>query len=294
MKLEAKRQRFAEAQERRRARRHTPKQREIVAITSSIERTPTGGDAITETMVSEHVTERTPAEAEARVLVEKFARSHAELVAYYRRHDVDDGEARRRADDLSAYLAETARTCPPCDQSWDRLGSLAEVDFEAAHAAFLRVREYALDELDSGKLVAEMSGHVKPLEQARFLAVRETFIDDWQPAGGIEQAMVDMLAQNFCLYLHWTKLAHSRTVELMENMDEELRRYEAAGWKPPRQCAADAVEQAYQLAERYNRIFLRVLRQMRDLRRYAPPVIVNNGGQVNLANQQVNVGGVKA
>ena len=35
-----------------------------------------------------------------------------------------------------------------------------------------------------------------------------------------------------------------------------------------------------------------VLRQMRDLRRYAPPVIVNNGGQVNVATdggQQVNI-----
>jgi hypothetical protein len=37
---------------------------------------------------------------------------------------------------------------------------------------------------------------------------------------------------------------------------------------------------------------MRTLRQMRDLRRYAPPVIVNNGGQVNVAangGQQVNV-----
>jgi hypothetical protein len=39
-------------------------------------------------------------------------------------------------------------------------------------------------------------------------------------------------------------------------------------------------------------MFLRTLRQMRDLRRYTPPVIVNNGGQVNVAangGQQVNV-----
>jgi uncharacterized protein YggE len=52
---------------------------------------------------------------------------------------------------------------------------------------------------------------------------------------------------------------------------------------------ADAIDQAHRLADGYNRQFLRVLRQLRDLRRYAPPVIVNNGGQVNVANQQVNV-----
>jgi hypothetical protein len=37
-----------------------------------------------------------------------------------------------------------------------------------------------------------------------------------------------------------------------------------------------------------NRMYLRLLRQLRDLRRYAPPVIVNQpGGQVNIG-QQVN------
>lgn len=61
------------------------------------------------------------------------------------------------------------------------------------------------------------------------------------------------------------------------------------GWKSPYQSAADAIDQAHRLADCYNRQFLRVLRQMRDLRRYAPPVIVNNGGQVNVASQQVNV-----
>ncbi|MDQ3805489.1 MAG: hypothetical protein M3416_16880 [Acidobacteriota bacterium] len=49
-----------------------------------------------------------------------------------------------------------------------------------------------------------------------------------------------------------------------------------------------ALEQAHQMADRYNRMFLRTLRQMRDLRRY-PSVIVNNGGQVNVAQNQVNV-----
>ena len=53
-----------------------------------------------------------------------------------------------------------------------------------------------------------------------------------------------------------------------------------------------ATDQAVRLADGYNRQFLRVLRQLRDLRRYTPPVIVNNGGQVNVAangGQQVNV-----
>ena len=41
-----------------------------------------------------------------------------------------------------------------------------------------------------------------------------------------------------------------------------------------------------------NRMFLRTLRQMRDLRRYQMPVTINNPKQVNIAadgGQQVNV-----
>jgi hypothetical protein len=50
-----------------------------------------------------------------------------------------------------------------------------------------------------------------------------------------------------------------------------------------------AIDQATRLADGYDRRFLRTLRQLRDLRRYARPVIINNGGQENVANQQVKV-----
>jgi hypothetical protein len=46
------------------------------------------------------------------------------------------------------------------------------------------------------------------------------------------------------------------------------------------------------MADRFNRLFLRTLRQLRDLRRYAMPVTINNPQQVNIAaegGQQVNV-----
>ncbi len=61
-------------------------------------------------------------------------------------------------------------------------------------------------------------------------------------------------------------------------------------WKSPYQFEADAVEQAYRLADGYNRQFLRVLRQLRDLRRYTP-VVIQNAQQVNVGNQQLNVSG---
>jgi hypothetical protein len=37
------------------------------------------------------------------------------------------------------------------------------------------------------------------------------------------------------------------------------------------------------MADRFNRLFLRTLRQLRDLRRFNLPVMINNPQQVNIA-----------
>jgi len=63
-------------------------------------------------------------------------------------------------------------------------------------------------------------------------------------------------------------------------------------WQPPRLSAAEMIENAMAMADRFNRLYLRTLRQMRDLRRYSVPVTINNPKQVNIAadgGQQVNV-----
>jgi hypothetical protein len=45
------------------------------------------------------------------------------------------------------------------------------------------------------------------------------------------------------------------------------------------------------MSKRFHRMFLRTLHALRDLRRYAGPVIVQQAGQVNVGSQQVNVAG---
>jgi hypothetical protein len=42
------------------------------------------------------------------------------------------------------------------------------------------------------------------------------------------------------------------------------------------------------MAERFQRLFVRAVRTLRDLRRYAPTVVVQNAGQVNVAAVQTN------
>ena len=116
-----------------------------------------------------------------------------------------------------------------------------------------------------------MAGHnAKPYERARYLAIRDSFADQWQPQGGIESAMIEMLAQAYSLQMYWSTVAHERAIGIYDDQRESLKRYASSGWKSPYQYEADAIEQAYRLADGHNRQFLRVLRQLRDLRRYAP------------------------
>jgi hypothetical protein len=50
-----------------------------------------------------------------------------------------------------------------------------------------------------------------------------------------------------------------------------------------------AEPEATAMVDRYNKMFIRTLRALRDLRRYAPSVVIQNAGQVNVGSQQVNV-----
>jgi hypothetical protein len=88
-------------------------------------------------------------------------------------------------------------------------------------------------------------------------------------------------------YLDWLQRLTERTA-LASIGGERLAREEAK-WQAPRQSDADAIEQAAEMMDRFNRIFLRTLRALRNLRRYAGPVIVKNAGQVNVGGQQLNM-----
>ena len=50
---------------------------------------------------------------------------------------------------------------------------------------------------------------------------------------------------------------------------------------------ATAMDQSEAMANRFHRMFLRGLRALRDLRRYAPAVVVQNAGQVNVVREDV-------
>ncbi len=129
--------------------------------------------------------------------------------------------------------------------------------------------------------------HTDPWKRAQFLAVRSSFIDEWRPAGGIELALIDTMAQAFSAQLYWMD-----TLTTYTGIDFERRKgqYDKDGYmEPPRMSAHATIEEAAGMIDRFNRLFLRTLRQLRDLRRYAQAVTIQQAGQVNIGGQQVNM-----
>lgn len=241
--------------------------------------------------------------AEPQTLLDRLAPRHAQMIENYIRYsqgmyDQEDGHkltdreiSERAAQDAQVRIlqqAEQGRKSPAQMVTWAEIGALAEVDHAAGLAKWAEVKQAARDELTSGFRSADIAGEsLSPFERARFIALLDQLEDGWQPRNGVEASLVDMLAQTLSLYQYWTQIAHARAVGCAEETREEERR--TGYWPRPKQDTADALEQAQRLADGYHRQYMRTLRQMRDLRRYAPPVIVNNGGQVNVASQQVNV-----
>jgi hypothetical protein len=220
-------------------------------------------------------------------LAREMARAYLQMREFYRREMAPaaaDAWAGDPAGDDVGRIAET----PPHEISWWTLGRLAALDPERAQAAWERILAEARDELASGHRAAQaLEWDGTPWRRARFLAIREAFVEEWRPRGGVELALIDQMAQAHTSYLFWMERLHIRSVGEARVEDRTLER--DGSWEPPRVDAAAALEQAAAMADRFSRLFLRDLRALRDLRRYAPAVVVQGSAQINVAQRQVNV-----
>ena len=126
------------------------------------------------------------------------------------------------------------------------------------------VQEEARNELESGNRMAATleptEWQREPWNRAQFLAIHNGFVEEWQPKGAIERALIDMMAQEFSEYLYWSQEVHqgATTEEKILYSSEEKRRLKQAegGWVPPRLSEQAAIEHAMQMMERDNRLFL--------------------------------------
>ncbi len=249
-------------------------------------------------------------------LLRQMHRAFINRVAFYRSEAggaLSPGEARKAAFHPCTNKEEAKKelnmmlSLPLESLSFSDLMQLQSFSPRAAEKFWERAKREGRKEFESGHLAANIAfpvGYMKGVWNiARYLGLRDSFIDDWKPQGGIEIALIDMMAQSYFQWQYWLEqtVKRSETQPRREHPEyEDWQRHRKMAkkegwmdgyWLPPTVSERDAVEHAVLMADRFNRIFMRTLRQLRDLRRYAP-VTINNPNQVNIAangGQQVNV-----
>ncbi|MFO0904273.1 MAG: hypothetical protein U0939_14820 [Pirellulales bacterium] len=120
------------------------------------------------------------------------------------------------------------------------------------------------------------------MTRARFQAIGDELICDWRPITGQERLLIDTMTQS----LTTQEYCHRRLMFLdsLENDEEE-----PSGYETPIVPMATAIDQAANMVDRFNRIYMGALRQLCDLRRSARQIVMKNAGQVSVGGNQMNV-----
>ena len=187
----------------------------------------------------------------------------------------------------SAFLAQL-REMPADQVTWGYLRHLEDGREGDALRKWEEVKAFAKDEMTSGMrgaaAVEDLSpSQSGPLGRARYGALVAEMAKDWTPLTGMEMLLIEQMAQAYTMQLHWTAQYSFYCVYRTAKVDEERGMVTL-----PRVTESQMVSDAAAMVDRWNRMFLRCLRQLRDLRRYSP-VVINNPAQVNVGQQQVNV-----
>jgi hypothetical protein len=158
---------------------------------------------------------------------------------------------------------------PPEEVTWEELQELNGWGSHRALERYEEIKQTALEALRSGERAAAVldGSESRPWKRGEFHAIRHELAEGWQPRNGLERQLIDMLAQGQAGYYFWL--------------------HQSFAWAD---LVGPQAAEALEMADRFNRMFLRTLRGLRDLRKVPLAVVVQNAGQVNVGQQQVNVG----
>jgi hypothetical protein len=238
-------------------------------------------------------------------------------VAYYRSEEggsLSLEEARKEVyrkninDKEAMELLDYVMRMPTEYISFRHLMELNDNSPRVAENVWEMVKREAQREFESGHRAAEAfepaDYMVDAWNRASYLGVRESFIAEWQPKGGIELSMIDGIAQAWIQLQFWTteSVKRAQTEPRRENHQfyewkkwnkmANPKQWGEGHWDVPMISEKEAVEHAAQMADRWQRMYFRAIRNLRDWRRYTPQVTINNPQQVNIATdggQQINL-----
>jgi hypothetical protein len=227
-------------------------------------------------------------EATARRMARSF-RDYVDAIKGLYRCTTDEAIGRAEGSDSHPDYPQYVMNAPLEDLSWSSLWSLSDEDFETRWS---EIKREVRSDLNEGIVACEAyEGTVgsTPLSRARFLAARRALVEEWKPSGGAELQLIDTLTQAYLFQQQWTKVLADRTRIVCDEEIVKRPNRDWVEWRPPRQTEAGAIEQAMTMIERFNRVYLRTLRALRDLRRYSTSIQINNAAQVNIGEKQINV-----
>src|SRR5262245_27688587 len=169
---------------------------------------------------------------------------------------------------LSRALAVVDK--PPEEVTWEELQELNGWGSHRALERYGEIKQTALEALRSGeRAAAVLDGHEsRPWKRAEFHAIRQELAEGWQPRKGLARQLIDMLAQAQAGFYYWLHRSFA---------DADLVGPQAA--------------EALAMADRFNKMLVRTLRTLANLRKVPLAVFVEKAGQVNIGQQQVNVAG---
>lgn len=185
-------------------------------------------------------------------------------------------------------------SAPMAENLWELIKREAQREFESGHRA--------------GAIFDPADYMTDAWNRASYLGLRESLCKEWQPKGGIELTMIDAVAQAWLQLQFWTKESVKRATSQQREEDYEFQKWKElnrkldrkqwtrGNWDIQKVSEQQAVEHAAQMADRWQRMYFRAIRNLRDWRRYAGQVMINNPNQVNIASnggQQINVSGSK-
>ena len=219
-------------------------------------------------------------------LVRRMAEAYVQAVKAETEGKTNSGTRYARQD------REELLRATPDSIGWHELGHAENQSPGASIEIWGCIKQAARAELENGHRAADVvASALSPWVRAQFLVLRESFITDWQPKGSIEMRLIDQMAQIYTQYEFWMQMAVQRSAVECQLETSHIKK--KGKWIALTIDGNAEMEQAALMADRFNRLFLRTVRALRDLRRYYPPVIVQNAGQVNVGGQQVNINQAK-
>jgi hypothetical protein len=229
---------------------------------------------------------------EAGELAAELAASFGRMVQSYREwYKLTPEEARQRAAEVgeaSPEYLEGVLTGPPDQVSWFDLNAVAERDPQKALVRWEEVQRAARDEVRTGDRAARALEGFDTCcwDRARFLGLRAELTEAVRPRSGVEQQLVDQLAQWQTLLWGWQETLTAYCMLAARGARRAIRHGQP--YEPPRLSEDEALARAAGMVERLHRLYLRTLRALQDQRR-CQAVVVRHARQVNLGQQQVNV-----